>query len=94
MTAFKTKYGIFEWFVIPFGLVIAFDIFQKYINLVFKKILDEFCSTYIDDILIYIDGSRTKNKTKFKTFAKNRTAIKCQQMRIRNKNDEIFGFHH
>ena len=62
MTAFKTKYGFFEWFVIPFGLANAFNIFQKYINWVFRDFLDEFCAAYIDNILIYMDGSRTEHQ--------------------------------
>ena len=42
MTAFKTQYGFFEWFVIAFDLANVFNIFQKYINWVFKDFLDEF----------------------------------------------------
>ena len=60
MTAFKTKYGFFEWLVIPFGFVNTFNIFQKYINSGFKAFLDEFYPIYVDNILIYIDGSRTE----------------------------------
>ena len=32
MIAFKTRYGLFEWLVIPFGLANTLNIFQKYIN--------------------------------------------------------------
>ena len=39
MTAFKTKYGFFEWFVVPFGLANAFNIFQKYINWALRTFL-------------------------------------------------------
>ena len=81
MTAFKTRYGIFEWFVIPFGLANAFNIFQKYINWAFRDFFDEFYSLSDDDIWIYITVSRAnikKIKIKIKTFARNRTAIKCQ----------------
>ena len=98
MTAFKTKYGFLEWLVTPFGLANVFNIFQKYINWVLKDFLYECCSAYVDDDLIYTDNSRTGHqkqvKKSFKTFAGNRIAIKCQQMRIRSENDEIFGFHY
>ena len=62
MTAFRTRYGFFEWLVIPFGLVNAFSTFQKYINWALRDFLDEICSAYVDDILIYIDGPRTKHQ--------------------------------
>ena len=66
MTTFKTKYGFFEWLVIPFGLANAFNIFQKYINWAFRDFLNEFCSAYVDDILIYTDGSRTEYQKQIK----------------------------
>ena len=62
MTTFKTRYGFFEWLVIPFGLTNAFNIFQRYINWAFRNFLNEFWSAYVDDILIYIDGSRTEHQ--------------------------------
>ena len=58
MTAFRTRYGLFEWMVIPFGLANAPSTFQKYINWALRDYLDEFCSAYVDDVLIYTDGSR------------------------------------
>ena len=64
MIAFRIKYGLFEWLVIQFGLANVFNIFQKYINLVLMDFLNELCSTYIDVILIYIDGSRAEHQKK------------------------------
>ena len=52
-TAFKTKYGLFEYFVMPFGLYNAPDSFQPMINEVLRGLLDEGVIVYIDDILIY-----------------------------------------
>jgi len=57
MTAFRTRYGLYEWLVTPFGLANAPSTFQRYINWALRDFLDEFCSAYIDDILIYTDGS-------------------------------------
>ena len=65
MTAFRTRYGLFEWLVIPFGLANAFNTFQRYINWALRIFLNEFCSAYVDDILIYIDGSRTEHQKQF-----------------------------
>ena len=58
MTAFRTRYGLFEWLVTPFRLANAPSTFQKYINWAMRDYLDEFCSAYVDDILIYTNGSR------------------------------------
>src|SRR5205814_1755364 len=52
-TAFRTRYGHFEYLVMPFGLTNAPATFQSYINEVLRTYLDEFCVAYIDDILIY-----------------------------------------
>jgi hypothetical protein len=56
MTAFRTRYRLFEWLVTPFGLANALSTFQKYINWTLQEYLDEFCSAYLDDMLIYTDG--------------------------------------
>ena len=53
MTAFKTRYGLFEYDVLPFGLSGGPGSFQHYINDVLREYLDAFCTAYIDDILIY-----------------------------------------
>jgi len=62
MTAFRTRYGLFEWMVTPFGLANAPSTFQRYINWALRDYLDEFCSAYVDDILIYTDGSLDKHR--------------------------------
>jgi hypothetical protein len=52
-TAFRTRYGHFEYMVMPFGLTNAPVTFQAYINKALAGYLDEFCVVYLDDILIY-----------------------------------------
>ena len=47
-TAFKTRYGTFEYLVMPFGLTNAPATFQKYINEVLKKELDQEEVAYVD----------------------------------------------
>ncbi|KAJ6437630.1 AAA family ATPase [Purpureocillium lavendulum] len=64
MTAFRTRYGLYEWTVMPFGLTGAPATFQRYINFVLREYLDEFCSAYIDDILIFTCGSRQDHREK------------------------------
>ena len=54
-TAFRTRYGHFEYLVMPFGLTNAPASFQAYINECLREYLDDFCIAYMDDILIYAD---------------------------------------
>src|SRR3979490_450104 len=55
-TAFKTRYGSYEWLVMPFGLSNAPAAFQQFINDILGDLLDHCTVAYIDDILIYSDS--------------------------------------
>ena len=52
-TAFRTRYGHYEYQVMPFGLANAPATFQSYINDTLRDYLDVFCIAYLDDILVY-----------------------------------------
>ena len=52
-TAFRTKYGLYEYTVMPFGLTNAPGTFQAFINNVLREHLDDFVVVYLDDILIF-----------------------------------------
>jgi RNase H-like domain found in reverse transcriptase/Reverse transcriptase (RNA-dependent DNA polymerase)/Integrase zinc binding domain/Chromo (CHRromatin Organisation MOdifier) domain/Integrase core domain len=52
-TAFRTRYGHFEYTVMPFGLSNAPATFQAYINRALVSLMDTICVVYLDDILIY-----------------------------------------
>ena len=61
MTAFRTRFGSYEWLVTPFGLANAPSTFQRYINWALRDFLDEFASAYLDDVLIFTEGSLKKH---------------------------------
>lgn len=58
-TAFQTKFGQYEYMVLPMGLFNAPGTFATMMNEVLEGLFDQFCTVYLDDILIF---SKTKSE--------------------------------
>ena len=73
-SAFRTRYGHYEFVVMPFGLTNAPAAFMDLMNRVFHDYLDKFVVVFIDDILVYS-----------KTAAKHEEHLKAVLQRLREK---------
>jgi hypothetical protein len=53
LTTFWTRYGSYKYKVVPFGLTNGPAVYQRYMNTILFDYLNDFCTTYLDDIIIY-----------------------------------------
>ena len=67
-TAFRTQYGLFESLVMPFGLTNAPADFQALIYDVLCQFLDDFCTAFLDDFLIYSNTLEEHKKQVYKVL--------------------------
>jgi hypothetical protein len=62
-TTFTTRYGLYEFVVVSFGLTNAPTYFMNLMNKVFMEELDRFVVVFIDDILIYSETTEEHGNT-------------------------------
>jgi len=56
LTTFYTYYSSYKYKVLPFRLINGPATYQRYINDILFNYLNEFCTVYLDNILIYSDN--------------------------------------
>jgi len=94
-TAFVTRYGQYEWIVMPFGLCNAPSTFQSLINRVLGSDMDECCMAYLDDIIIFSETREQHVKDVAKMLRKLRVAnihLRLSKCEFGVKETEFLGF--
>jgi hypothetical protein len=85
---FITKYGLYEFMVMSFGLTNAPAYFMYMMNSVFIDYLDQFVVVFIDDILVYSQNEQEHEEHLRKVLQRLRD---CQQVRVMDKRSSILG---
>ena len=94
-TAFRTRYGSFEWSIMPFGLTNAPMAFQWFINDIFSDLLDICVMIYLDNILIYSNNMYKHHwhvKEVLKHFCKTGLYAKAEKCKFHSKLVEYLGY--
>ena len=56
-TTFVTRYGLFEYTILPLGLCNALSMFQRLMKAAMSGYMDDFVLVYLDDIFVYSDNA-------------------------------------
>ncbi|RAL65789.1 hypothetical protein DID88_005454 [Monilinia fructigena] len=94
-TAFKTRYGLYEYQVMPFGLTNAPATFMRLMNNVLSPYLDTCCICYLDDILVYSNNESQHIKdvsSILESLAKADLLCKPSKCEFHVKETEFLGF--
>jgi len=94
-TTFRTRYGLFEFQVMPFRLTNAPSTFQDMMNHVFSDMLDVGVIAYMGDILVYVDTEEGHNRTVkevLKRLQANGLAISLEKCVWKAKEVEFLGY--
>jgi hypothetical protein len=95
-TAFRTRYGLFEYTVMPFGLCNAPGTFQSMINDVLRDLLDAGTVVYIDDILIYSENEEEHKRLVKEVLTRLKQAGLCASLaksKFHVQEVEYLGYH-
>ncbi|QSZ28681.1 hypothetical protein DSL72_003181 [Monilinia vaccinii-corymbosi] len=94
-TTFCTRYGLYKYKILPFGLTNGPAIYQRYMNDILFDYLDVFCTAYLDDILIYSENEEEHEEhvklvlTRLENAGLQADLKKCE---FNVKRTKYFGF--
>ncbi|SOV09386.1 uncharacterized protein UDID_18575 [Ustilago sp. UG-2017a] len=94
-TAFRTRYGLFQYNVMPFGLTNTPASFQHLMNDMFKDMLDRSLIIYLDDLLIYSSTLKQHQEHVLAVLARLRQAglyAKAEKCQFSTSQTEFLGF--
>lgn len=94
-TAFRCKYGLYEYLVMPFGLINAPATFQAMMNNIFQDLIDAGVLVYLDDILIYGDTQEEHDalvKEVLRRLTKHHLAVSPRKCSWRVQEVEFLGY--
>jgi hypothetical protein len=95
-TAFRTRYGHFEFLVLPFGLTNAPGTFMHLMHETFREYLDDFVLVFLDDILIYsktLEEHERHVQKVLETLAKAKLYAKESKCEFFKTEVEFLGHH-
>jgi hypothetical protein len=81
-TAFTTRYGLYEYTVMSFGLTNAPAYFMHLMNKVFMEYLDKFVVVFIDDILVYSRNKEEHEEHLRLVLQKLKKLVVCQAQQV------------
>jgi len=93
-TAFRTRYGLFEFLVLPFGLTNAVSYFMSLMNRILRPYLDRFVVVFLDDILVF---SRSESEhlchleTVLRTLQQHQCYLKLSKCQFGLDQVDYFG---
>ena len=94
-TAFTTRYGNYEFMVMPFGLCNAPATFQTLMNSIFQEDLDSFVIVYLDDILVFsktLEQHRNHVKKVLETLRRNKLYCKLSKCQFARQTIDFVGY--
>ena len=93
-TAFKTKFGLFEYTVTPFGFTNSPGTFMRMMNRIFGDLIDNGANYYVDDILVYsksYEGHLLLIETVLKRLKDNNLHVKLSKCEFNVKELDFCG---